>query len=229
MSTPIASTSRTTVTSRPPLEARRSASASDNDSDSDDDDALLEQLEAEIDSDFDLGGLRERRMDELRLQIEHAQQMRDSHYGRYTEYRSEKDLIALTAKEKRCVVHFFHPDFKRCIIMDKHLNNLAGKHHGTLFLKADVANVPFLVTKLGIKVLPCVVGFVDGVSRLKLVGFDELPGGDNFETVALELGLKHNGVISADEGNSLQNLPAIPLSRGSRKIRNSRNVGSDSD
>lgn len=30
-----------------------------------------------------------------------------------------------------------------------------------------MANVPFLVTKLEIKVLPCVVGFVDGLSKLK--------------------------------------------------------------
>jgi len=44
---------------------------------------------------------------------------------------------------------------------------LAGKHFDTLFLRANVANVPFLVTKLEIKVLPCVVGFVDGLSKLK--------------------------------------------------------------
>lgn len=44
---------------------------------------------------------------------------------------------------------------------------LATKHTDTLFLRADVANVPFLVTKLEIKVLPCVIGFVNGVSKLK--------------------------------------------------------------
>lgn len=44
---------------------------------------------------------------------------------------------------------------------------LAPKHLDTLFLKAEVSNVPFLVTKLGVKVLPCVVGFVDGISKMK--------------------------------------------------------------
>lgn len=44
---------------------------------------------------------------------------------------------------------------------------LASKHTDTLFIRADVANVPFLVTKLDIKVLPCVIGFVNGVSKLK--------------------------------------------------------------
>lgn len=47
---------------------------------------------------------------------------------------------------------------------------LAAKHLDTLFLKADVANVPFLVTKLDVKVLPCVIGFVDGVTKMKCVG-----------------------------------------------------------
>lgn len=47
------------------------------------------------------------------------------------------------------------------------VQKLAAKHFDTLFLRANVANVPFLVTKLEIKVLPCVVGFVDGLSKLK--------------------------------------------------------------
>ncbi|KAK4057612.1 hypothetical protein OIO90_001258 [Microbotryomycetes sp. JL221] len=230
MSAPVPSTSKTTFISKP---TRRSAS-SDHDLDeerhSDDDDAIFEDLEAEIDDQFDLGGLRERRMLELKSQMEHAQRMRDSDYGRYTEYKAEKQLIAVTAKERRCVVHFFHPDFKRCKIMDSHLSKLATKHQETLFLKADVANVPFLVTKLGIKVLPCVVAFVDGVSRLKLVGFDDLPGGDNFTTASLEMGLLQNGVIAAEGDSKRQDLPAIPLSSsGQRKIRSGASRQDDSD
>lgn len=46
---------------------------------------------------------------------------------------------------------------------------LAAKHTDVLFLKADVANVPFLVTKLEVKVLPCLIGFVDGVTKMKCV------------------------------------------------------------
>ena len=44
---------------------------------------------------------------------------------------------------------------------------MAAKHVDTLFLKADVANVPFLVHKMEVKVLPCVVGFVEGNSKMK--------------------------------------------------------------
>lgn len=53
------------------------------------------------------------------------------------------------------------PFLIRCI------QTLAAKHFGTKFVKADVANVPFLVVKLEIKVLPCVICFVDGVTKDK--------------------------------------------------------------
>lgn len=47
--------------------------------------------------------------------------------------------------------------------------SLAARHLGTRFIKVHVANVPFLVVKLEIKVLPCVITFVDGVTRDKYV------------------------------------------------------------
>lgn len=66
------------------------------------------------------------------------QAMRESDHGRYVEVKLEKDLIHTTAcvgsslahaadtqspysKAKLAVVHFFHVDFRRCKIMDKHL------------------------------------------------------------------------------------------------------------
>lgn len=85
-------------------------------------------------------------------------------------------------KEPRCVVHFYHTNFKRCEIMDKHLavctttlypfrsvlmvmQKLAPKYFSTRFFRVFVENVPWLVEKLGVKVLPCVICFVDGVSK----------------------------------------------------------------
>ena len=54
-----------------------------------------------------------------------------------SEITDEKEVIRVTAyvfhavrrvvcsdgrsNEKRCIIHFFHTDFKRCQIMDKHL------------------------------------------------------------------------------------------------------------
>ncbi|KAK4705576.1 hypothetical protein P7C70_g618, partial [Phenoliferia sp. Uapishka_3] len=62
-----------------------------------DPDSLLEELEADLDDEFDLGGFRERRMEELREQMEKAQKMKQSNYGRYTEMKVEKDVIEATA------------------------------------------------------------------------------------------------------------------------------------
>lgn len=39
---------------------------------------------------------------------------------------------------------------------------LAPKHLNTLFLRTSVENAPFLVNRLGVKVLPCVISFVGG-------------------------------------------------------------------
>ncbi|GAA5891167.1 hypothetical protein JCM6882_006445 [Rhodosporidiobolus microsporus] len=170
--------------------------------DSDDSDALLEELEEELDNDLDIGGFREKRMMELKAQLDAAQRQQQTGYGKYSEYKVEKDLIQTTAKAKRSVVHFFHRDFRRCKIMDAHLEKLAAKHVDVLFVKADVANVPFLVTKLEVKVLPCVIGFVDGVSKFKLVGFEELEGGDNFNTSSLEIGMIQCGVLTKSPGST---------------------------
>lgn len=45
------------------------------------------------------------------------------------------------------------------LLLDK---ALAPKHPNTLFLRTSVEDVPFLVTRLGVKVLPCVISFVNG-------------------------------------------------------------------
>lgn len=42
---------------------------------------------------------------------------------------------------------------------------LAPKYFNTRFLRVFVENVPFLVEKLGIKVLPCVICFIKGVTK----------------------------------------------------------------
>lgn len=42
---------------------------------------------------------------------------------------------------------------------------LAPKYFNTRFLRVFVENVPFLVEKLGIKILPCVICFIKGISK----------------------------------------------------------------
>jgi thioredoxin-like negative regulator of GroEL len=63
-------------------------------------------------------------------------------------------------------------------------------------LKLNVENGPFLVTKLKVKVLPCVLAFVNGVSVDRIVGFEGLGyTPDTFTTKDLEARLLSSGVI----------------------------------
>lgn len=95
--------------------------------------------------------------------------------------------------------------------MDAHLQNLAYRHHEVRFARADVRGIPFVVEKLGIKVLPYVIGFREGVAVERVVGFEGLgvgvgggsgrgkklltDGADQFDPVALERRLLGKGVL----------------------------------
>lgn len=76
---------------------------------------------------------------------------------------------------------------------------IARKHFKTRFVKIDVDNTPFLVEKMKIQILPCVVCFVDGVSTDRLIGFQDLGNNDNFSTDMLEKRLATAGVIKSSE------------------------------
>lgn len=73
---------------------------------------------------------------------------------------------------------------------------LAPKHIEAKFLKINVSNAPFLVAKLNIQVLPCVLAFVDGVSVDRIVGFEGLGrGNDSFTPRELESRLLQSEVL----------------------------------
>jgi len=59
----------------------------------------------------------------------------------------------------------------------------------------NVVNAPFLVTKLKVQVLPCVLAFVDGIGVDRIVGFEGLGRGDSFTTKELEARLLQAGVL----------------------------------
>ncbi|EGO27817.1 hypothetical protein SERLADRAFT_435583 [Serpula lacrymans var. lacrymans S7.9] len=162
--------------------------------DEEDDDAIFAELEAEIEND-DSATLREQGLDRLKQEMAKVKEMQDNAHGRYMEITNEKEVVRISANEPRCIVHFYHTNFRRCEIMDKHLAKLAPKYFSTRFIRVFVENIPWLVEKLVIKVLPCVVCFVDGVSKDRLIGFEELGNNDAFDTAVLELRLTQSGVI----------------------------------
>lgn len=97
----------------------------------------------------------------------------------YITLKSDDEALSFTTEHERAVVHFFHPEFARCNIMDSHCELIAEKHAeyastDLSFARVDVKNAPFVVEKLGVRVLPCVIGFVKGVVKGRITGFEGL-------------------------------------------------------
>ncbi|KAI9037366.1 thioredoxin domain-containing protein [Aspergillus affinis] len=188
--------------------AERKPSARDVD-DELDDDALFEALENEDDS-----GYRANRIEQLNSEFASAQNnssalsstgavppatLRED--GLYPTLQSDQALLDFTTQTHRCVIHFAHPDFARCNTMDEHICALAARHHEVPFARVDVRNTPFVVEKIKIKVLPCVIGFKDGVAVERVIGFEGLGSGgrdgkDSFSTATLEKRLLYTGILN---------------------------------
>jgi len=63
-------------------------------------------------------------------------------------------------------------------------------------VRINVENCPFLVTKLKVQVLPCVIAFIDGVGVDRIIGFEGLGRTpDRFTTRDLEARLIRAGVL----------------------------------
>lgn len=142
----------------------------------DDLDAVLAELENEDDS-----GYRAQRLEELKdagSGINPTATL-ESTKAAYTTLRGDDETLGFTTENERALVHFFHPDFARCNIMDSHCQQIAEKHAeqqdaDVAFARVDVKDAPFVVEKLGVRVLPCVIGFVKGVVKGRVTGFEGL-------------------------------------------------------
>lgn len=147
------------------------------------DDPELEKLHAE-------------RLAQLQREAEKRVKMQQKGHGEYEEIEEGAFLEVVTGTP--CVVaHFFHRDFDRCRIMDKHLSLLCKKFFDTRFIKLSAPDSPFFVEKLQVRVLPCVVMFVGGVAVDRIVGFEPLGATDDFPTSQVEKKLLKAGVVIA--------------------------------
>ncbi|GAX73850.1 hypothetical protein CEUSTIGMA_g1300.t1 [Chlamydomonas eustigma] len=144
--------------------------------------------------DPELQNLHAERIAKLQQEHERRVQMQHQGHGTVTEI-TEGEFLEVVTKSQHVICHFFHRDFERCKIMDKHLAILAKRHFKTRFVKISAPDTPFFTVKLNIKMLPCVTGFIQGVSVHRIVGFDGLGGIDDFETSALENQFLECGVL----------------------------------
>ncbi|KAI0347137.1 GTPase inhibitor [Trametopsis cervina] len=193
-----------------------------------DDDELLAQLEAEIEDDED-SAVRERGIEQYRQELERLKRMKDSGHGRYDELMDEKVVLQTTIDEPLCVIHFYMPNFRRCTIMDKHLTRLAPKYFRTRFLRVCVENAPFLVEKLGVKVLPAVYCFVKGIAKSRIVGFEDLGNTDDFKTTVLESKFLDIGVVKQDQGESSEFTYSTTTTNVRQNIRGGTQQSSNDD
>jgi hypothetical protein len=140
-------------------------------------DALLASLEEEDDSAY-----RAQRLQELKSAAASSKTTTATNEAiekAYATLKGDDDTLAFTTEHERAVLHFFHPEFARCNTMDGHCQRIAEKHaeygNGDVaFARIDVKDAPFVVEKLSVRILPCVIGFVKGVVKGRVTGFEGL-------------------------------------------------------
>ncbi|KIX96901.1 uncharacterized protein Z520_07621 [Fonsecaea multimorphosa CBS 102226] len=215
-----------------------------HDREDEDADAILASLEVE-----DSGAYRARRLEELKNAAGASAGTTTFATVKkaYITLSSDDEALAFTTEHERAVLHFFHPEFARCNTMDTHCELIAEKHaeYGNAdvsFARVDVKNAPFVVEKLRVRVLPCVIGFVKGAVKGRVTGFEGLcwdgKEGSVDVTRALEdvlLGWKvltkrlllgHEDERSDDNEEAPDHRKAV---RGAIRSRNQKNEDDDDD
>eukprot|EP00232_Nephroselmis_pyriformis_P022252 CAMPEP_0182865820 /NCGR_PEP_ID=MMETSP0034_2-20130328/7885_1 /TAXON_ID=156128 /ORGANISM="Nephroselmis pyriformis, Strain CCMP717" /LENGTH=238 /DNA_ID=CAMNT_0024998139 /DNA_START=83 /DNA_END=799 /DNA_ORIENTATION=+ len=178
--------------------------------------------------DPELQRLHEERIAKLREEVEKRQKLAQDGHGDYQEIE-EADFLETVTKTERVVLHFYHSEFERCKIMDKHLKILCKQYFDTRFLKIHAPDCPFFVTKLQVQMLPCLVSFRNGVVCDKLAGFAELGGKDDFPTSKLEARLKKVGIVKPKVRTEDDSDDEPEEDQKSRSIFGFTKYGSDSE
>ena len=143
-----------------------------------------------------LAGIKAKRLKEIKQEAKEIIENKAKGHGQYTEITQDEFLPIVTGS-KRVVCHFYHSDFERCKIIDMHLREIAKEHIETRFVNINVEKAPFFIKKLQIKVLPTIILFTDGLAEDRIVGFEELGGEDEFETIILTRRLVKGKIIDA--------------------------------
>lgn len=156
--------------------------------------ASQKKAQIEADDDFDddefmddkvIADLQQKRLEDLKKRHALEMQFHKQGHGEYREI-TEEDFLKEVCGSQWVVVHFFHREFFRCKIVDKHLRIIAAKHLSCKWLTLDAEKAPFFISKLAIRMLPTVIVFKDGVVHDQFAGFDELGGKDEFRTEVME-------------------------------------------
>uniref|UniRef100_A0A5B7C468 Putative thioredoxin domain-containing protein PLP3A isoform X1 n=1 Tax=Davidia involucrata TaxID=16924 RepID=A0A5B7C468_DAVIN len=180
----------------------------------------------ELMDDPELEKLHADRIAALKKEVEKREALKKQGHGEYRQV-TEGDFLGEVTGSEKVICHFYHREFYRCKIMDKHLKSLAPRHVDTKFIKLDAENAPFFVAKLGVKTLPCVILFRKGIAVDRLIGFQDVGGKDDFTMKTLEALLIKKGIISENKEEEEEDGDYNENRR--RTVRSSANSDSDSD
>lgn len=89
--------------------------------------------------DPELKKLHAERLEELKEAQEKRKdvsELRNQGHGQLKEIE-ESEFLPITTQTPSVVCHFFHPEFQRCVILDRHLEILAQKYVQTRFVKLN--------------------------------------------------------------------------------------------
>eukprot|EP00745_Piridium_sociabile_P045687 TRINITY_DN99427_c0_g1_i1.p1 TRINITY_DN99427_c0_g1~~TRINITY_DN99427_c0_g1_i1.p1 ORF type:complete len:207 (+),score=70.70 TRINITY_DN99427_c0_g1_i1:39-659(+) len=187
-----------------------------------DDKSLAEEkLWEELENEDIPSYIRESRLEALKKQSQDYHEMREKQHGEYSTLEDEKMVLDTTTSIARCVVHFFHADFRRCDIIDGHLEKLSQKYFETKFARISVEKAKFLVSKLKIQVLPAIYCFKKGIVVDKIVGFEEMGNTDDFRTDILERRLAKSGCIEMPEDEDPKKKTIFGMQKSSRQDEDS--------
>ncbi|KAL5104949.1 Thioredoxin domain-containing protein 9 [Taenia crassiceps] len=198
---------------------------------------VVDQEIARLDSmdEDDLEKIRQRRLAELKEKASKKEEWLANGHGIYSELASERDFFSICKQSTSVCAHFYRSTTVRCAIFDKHLSLLAPRHLECRFIKVDVEKSPFLVSRLGVRVLPTLILIKEEKVVGRVIGFDDLGGHDDFSTEMLDwrLGVAgivdYNGDLSQPPDFAKNKKKEVPFRRSTKTIRDGGNESDDDD
>ncbi|CCW63624.1 unnamed protein product [Phytomonas sp. EM1] len=148
------------------------------------------------DEDMELQQLRRTRMQQMMHLRDQEAVWRSKQHGQYREIDQDA-FFNVVVREKggsdQCCIHFYHKDFETCKVMDRRLSELAQATLSIRFVKIDAERAPFLVDRLRITTLPCLLMFKNDLCVDRILGFS----GCTSEDGTLDVDLLHERINQA--------------------------------
>lgn len=146
--------------------------------------------------DKELNRLREKRIKELKKEIEQKNKFIQLGHGKY-DLINEREFFEIIKKSENVICHFSRPSTLRCEIFDKHLDIISKKHLEARFIKINAERSHFISGNLNIKILPTIALIKNSKLVHKIIGFEELSSRDDFKTTQLEELLARKNMIQS--------------------------------